>query len=101
MKAVRTMPIDKRGLAVEQPSPLDNTADWPHQADEIGEITGRLRQRYSPSEISLGELAGRIRSYHHHFDKARIRSFVPILVENLTRRSIETPEFRPLPSAPA
>ena len=95
------MVIHQPGLAVELSAPLEDAADRPHQADEIREITGRLRRRYPPSEISLAELDGRVRAYHHHFDAARIRSFVPILVENLTRRSIETPSFRPLPLAAA
>lgn len=95
------MVIHQPGPAVEQSALLDDEARRLRRVEEIGEITGRLRRRYPPSEISLAELAGRVRSYYHHFDTARIRSFVPVLVENLTRRSIETPSFRPFPSAGA
>ncbi|MFG1643289.1 three-helix bundle dimerization domain-containing protein [Amycolatopsis sp. NPDC049252] len=85
------MRIHEPGLTMEHSASPGEAGGRPSQAEEIGEITARLRKRYPPGEISPADLAERVRGYHHRFDTARIRSYVPILVEHLTRRSIETP----------
>ncbi|WP_328649128.1 hypothetical protein OHS58_18205 [Amycolatopsis sp. NBC_00348] len=88
------MRIHEPGLTMEHAASLDEADGRLSQAVEIGEITARLRKRYPPSEISPADLAERVRVYHHRFDTARIRSYVPILVEHLARRSIDTPSFQ-------
>jgi hypothetical protein len=62
---------------------------------QITEVIARLRQRFSPDQISSTELERRVRGFHRQFGTARIRTFVAILVERLARRSIETPTSTP------
>ncbi|WP_410626746.1 three-helix bundle dimerization domain-containing protein [Amycolatopsis sp. cmx-8-4] len=91
------MGIHEPGLTMEHSAPPSGTEGRLRQTAEIGEIAARLRKRYPPSEISPADLTERVSGYHHRFDAARIRSYVPILVEHLARRSIETPSFRSAP----
>jgi hypothetical protein len=41
--------------------------------------------------MSPAELEGRVRGFYRQFESARIRTFVPIFVERLVRRSVEQP----------
>jgi hypothetical protein len=82
MRIVRPVPPLPAG-------PPARTAAAARDDKQINEITARLGRRFPPERISQTDLEGRVRRFYGQFRNARIRSFVAILVERLTRRSIE------------
>jgi hypothetical protein len=71
------------------------TSPAPPEDKQITEVIARLRQRFSPDQISSTELERRVRGFQRQFGAARIRTFVAIFVERLARRSIEAPMSAP------
>jgi hypothetical protein len=92
-------------VALQKPTPpgpslLGSVSGEPpaiEQADDaqISEISERLQRRYPREQISIADLNRLISGFYHQFDKARVRSFVAILVESLVRRSIPPPAPSP------
>jgi hypothetical protein len=67
----------------------DSAKDEPPYDEQIADIAGRLRRRYTNEQISQADLENRVRGFYRQFDTARIRTFVAVFVERLVRRSIE------------
>jgi hypothetical protein len=77
-------PAAPRGRTIADSAPLA-----PGYAEQIAEIAGRLRRRYSSEQISGADLEARVRGFHRQFDTARVRTYVAVFVERLVRSSIE------------
>ncbi|WP_327151344.1 three-helix bundle dimerization domain-containing protein [Nocardia sp. NBC_01329] len=72
----------------KQRAPEDKAA---REQKAIRELAGRLAAAYSenrsPDEVNVA-----IRTAHARFAESTVRDFVPILVERMVRRKLETPE---------
>ncbi|GGL01205.1 three-helix bundle dimerization domain-containing protein [Nocardia jinanensis] len=66
----------------------------------IRELAGRLAAAYSENR-SPDEVNTAIRSAHDRFAASTVRDFVPILVERVVRRELETPEGTGTPEVTA
>lgn len=82
-------------IPVTQPGRRTSPSLGLSEDKQIAEVVARLRQRFSPEQISSAELERRVRGFHRQFGTARVRTFVAILVERLARRSIEGPTSAP------
>jgi hypothetical protein len=64
------------------------TRDVPED-DAIAEVIRRLQERF-PNTPSP-QITEAVHEAHHHYDKARVRDFVPVFVEREARASLERP----------
>jgi hypothetical protein len=84
------MPVAQQIEPIPVLEPVRRTSSSPALSEgQIAEVVARLRQRFSPAQITSAELERRVRGFHSQFGPARIRTLVAILVERLARRSIE------------
>jgi hypothetical protein len=82
------------GLDAVVPRPRAAPSD--HEVAVIEQVTERLANRYAA--LPSGDVARVVAEVHHGFDEARVRDFVPILVEQEARRRLE---HTAAPSVPA
>jgi hypothetical protein len=91
------MPIAQQigPITVTEPDRHVSSSPSLSEDKQIAEVIARLRQRFSPEQISSAELERRVRGFHGQFAAARVRTFVAILVEIAARRLIEAPAWAP------
>lgn len=67
--------------------PSDMTREIPDEDVVFAEIADRLRERYP--QASSDEIQRAVDSARHHFDTAKVRDFVPVLVEREAREFLD------------